>query len=340
MNSIVVVVALCVFWYGDIVVTALEPDTEDIGDPDPLSMPLITDKGAPLVAMLDTKSINRKMKIYIQTLMRNTVKNYEKEQTQRSFETLLEGNSTVEFFRNITLQEINDVLKEKGQDQLINPVRNEGESKQDCADIVKSNRKAKSGVYFIFPDKKTAVRVYCNMNTVHDAWTIIQRRLDGTENFQRTWKDYENGFGNPYGEYWIGENSTRLSHSNKHIHILTSRGRYELRIYLTDLSNTEKYAVYKTFIVGDAASKYKLTVGNYSGNAGDYMAYNNGNKFSTKDQDNDDFLGAAWAMAYGPWWHKSCCYSSLNRKFNHNLYWKSFSDHSAKTSVMMIRKLL
>ncbi|XP_071142646.1 angiopoietin-2-like [Mytilus edulis] len=173
MNSTVMVIAFCVFLYGDTFVTSLDTDTEYIGDPDSLSMPLITDKGAPLVAMLDIKSINRKMKIYIQKLMRNTVKNYEKEQTQRMFKTLLEGNYTVEFFRNITLQEINDVLTAKGQDQLINLYRNEGESKQDCGEIVKSNPKAKSGVFLIFPDKKTAVRVYCNMNTVHDGWTII-----------------------------------------------------------------------------------------------------------------------------------------------------------------------
>ena len=55
---------------------------------------------------------------------------------------------------------------------------------------------------------------------------------------------------------------------NKHIHSLTSSGTYELKIDLTDLSHTKKYAVYKTFVVGDAASKYKLTVGDYSGNAG------------------------------------------------------------------------
>lgn len=38
---------------------------------------------------------------------------------------------------------------------------------------------------------------------------------------------------------------------------------------MVDTNNNKKYAVYKTFIIGDAASKYKLTVGGYSGNAGD-----------------------------------------------------------------------
>lgn len=57
---------------------------------------------------------------------------------------------------------------------------------------------------------------------------------------------------------------------NKHIHSMTSNGRYELRIDLTDQSYTKKYAVYKMFVVGDAASKYKLTIAGYSGDAGNY----------------------------------------------------------------------
>ncbi|VDI46720.1 Hypothetical predicted protein, partial [Mytilus galloprovincialis] len=173
----------------------------------------------------------------------------------------------------------------------------EGERKRDCGEIAKSNRKATSGVYTIFPDKRTSMRVSCNMDTVHDAWTIIQRKLEGTVNFQRTWKDYENGFGDPSGEYWIG---------NKHIHSLTSSGKCELKIDLTDLANTKKFAVYKTFLVGDAASKYKLTIGEYSGNAGDKMAYHNGMKFSTIDQDNDENKDRSFAKMSGAWWHNNC----------------------------------
>ncbi|XP_071144226.1 fibrinogen-like protein A [Mytilus edulis] len=327
MNSINLVVALCLSWYGDILVTALDSDTKNIGEQDSLSMPLITDKGAPLVAMLDTKSINRKIKVYIQKLMRNTVQNYEKEQIQRMLKTFLEEKSTVEFFRNITLQEINDVLSEKGQDRLVDSVSIEGERKRDCGEIAKSNRKARSGVYTIFPDKRTSMRVSCNMDTVHDAWTIIQRKFEGTVNFQRTWKDYENGFGDPSGEYWIG---------NKHIHSLTSSGKCELKIDLTDLANTKKFAVYKTFLVGDAASKYKLTIGEYSGNAGDKMAYHNGMKFSTIDQDNDENKDQSWAKMYSAWWHNNCCLSGLN---NSTLYWSPFKPQTLKRSVMMIRKL-
>lgn len=54
---------------------------------------------------------------------------------------------------------------------------------------------------------------------------------------------------------------------------------------------------------------YNLTVGGYSGNASDALAYHNGKKFFTRDNDNDyncaqNFLGA--------WWYDNCFTSSLN----------------------------
>lgn len=50
---------------------------------------------------------------------------------------------------------------------------------------------------------------------------------------------------------------------------MTSNGKYELRVDMVDKNYNKRYAVYKNFIVGDAASKYILIVGGYSGNAGE-----------------------------------------------------------------------
>lgn len=33
---------------------------------------------------------------------------------------------------------------------------------------------------------------------------VIQRRFNGKINFNRTWKDYEYGFGTINGEHWLG----------------------------------------------------------------------------------------------------------------------------------------
>ena len=41
---------------------------------------------------------------------------------------------------------------------------------------------------------------------------LFQRRLDGSVDFYRNWKDYKTGFGNVNGEFWIGtDNSLYLA---------------------------------------------------------------------------------------------------------------------------------
>lgn len=76
----------------------------------------MTDKGAPLVAMLDTKIMNREIKIYLQTLMRDTFQNYVQELIQGILKTPLEDCSTTDCFRNITMQELTE--------KLVNPTQN------------------------------------------------------------------------------------------------------------------------------------------------------------------------------------------------------------------------
>lgn len=69
-------------------------------------------------------------------------------------------------------------------------------------------------------------------------WTVIQRRQDGSVNFDRSWKEYKEGFGDLHTEYWLG---------NEHIHDLSGQGNYTLRIDLEDWSGKHKHAVYQSF---------------------------------------------------------------------------------------------
>lgn len=92
LNSIIIVVALCVTWYGITSVTAFKSDTKDIGNEDPLSIPLIDDNGAPLDAILDTNTINRNIKVYIKTLMKNIIQSSMQEQFEGTFKISLEKN--------------------------------------------------------------------------------------------------------------------------------------------------------------------------------------------------------------------------------------------------------
>ena len=64
------------------------------------------------------------------------------------------------------------------------------------------NRK-KSGVYAIsdfWGYKCSEVHGYCDTMTAGGGWLVIQRRKDGSEDFNRNWVEYEDGFGSLTGE--------------------------------------------------------------------------------------------------------------------------------------------
>ena len=104
------------------------------------------------------------------------------------------------------------------------------------------------------------MRVLCDMTTDGGGWTVFQRRLDGSVDFYRGWKSYKNGFGNPNGEVWLG---------NDNLHRLTAAGDVTLRVELEDFGGDSRYAEYTTFKVADEGDKYRLLIGGYSGTAGD-----------------------------------------------------------------------
>ena len=45
---------------------------------------------------------------------------------------------------------------------------------------------------------------------------VIQRRVNGRENFRRSWSEYANGFGSPDGEFWIGQPTVLCHRFLKH----------------------------------------------------------------------------------------------------------------------------
>jgi len=97
------------------------------------------------------------------------------------------------------------------------------------------------------------------MDTDGGGWTVFQRREDGSVDFYRYWTDYQQGFGHPSGEFWLGLDK---------IHRLT-RTASQLRIDLQDFQGNSRHARYSSFSVGDSASRYALSVSGYSGTAGD-----------------------------------------------------------------------
>lgn len=119
-NTVLKIIVYCIFLHSVSLgyVTSLSSDTGGNGNEDPLSIPLINDNRAPLVAMLDTNTINRRMKSYITTITKNMIKNTLKGHIQDIIRTSLEENSTIDLIRNITLQELHDVLKDQVQGKV------------------------------------------------------------------------------------------------------------------------------------------------------------------------------------------------------------------------------
>ena len=130
--------------------------------------------------------------------------------------------------------------------------------KKNCAEFYKSGQ-IKSGVYTIDPDGSGAsFDVFCDQTTAGGGWTVIQKRLDGSVNFNRGWNDYKRGFGNLNGEYWLGlDKMNRLTKTNRTIS--------KLRVMLQDWKGKTAYAEYDFFAVSNEKTKYKLSLGNYSG---------------------------------------------------------------------------
>ena len=56
-----------------------------------------------------------------------------------------------------------------------------------------------SGVYTIQPLGGQALNVYCEM-TAEGGWTVIQKRHDGSVDFDQLWQAYQKGFGSLNGK--------------------------------------------------------------------------------------------------------------------------------------------
>uniref|UniRef100_A0A8C0DIL1 Angiopoietin-2 n=1 Tax=Balaenoptera musculus TaxID=9771 RepID=A0A8C0DIL1_BALMU len=211
---------------------------------------------------------------------------------------------------------------------------------RDCAEAFKSGLTT-SGIYTLtFPNSTEEIKAYCDMETAGGGWTVIQRREDGSVDFQRTWKEYKVGFGNPSGEHWLG---------NEFVSQVTNQKRYVLKIHLKDWEGNEAYSLYDHFYLSSEELNYRIHLKGLTGTAGKISSISQpGNDFSTKDTDNDKCICKCSQMLTGGWWFDACGPSNLNgmyypqrqntNKFNGIkwYYWKG-SGYSLKATTMMIR---
>ena len=176
-----------------------------------------------------------------------------------------------------------------------------------------SRRPKESGVYVIpniCRDDHLEVEAYCDTINGGGGWLVVQRRQDGSVDFNRTWVEYEDGFGELSGEFWYGLRA---------LHCLTGQGGWEMRMDVKLVDGTKLFFQYEQFGVASAKDKYKVTVGGFQGTTTDPMVWHNEMNFTTKDSDNDRWHkncaidNSHYTKPTGGWWYNAC--HSIN--FNH-----------------------
>ncbi|XP_052809264.1 fibrinogen-like protein 1 [Mya arenaria] len=221
----------------------------------------------------------------------------------------------------------------------------------DCLDAFNHGETA-DGIYSIQPIGGQQTTAWCDM--ANGGWTVIQRRMDGSENFERLWAEYAAGFGSRGGEYWLGLNT---------IHLLTSVSsslEIELEAWPGEPTLTD-YERYTNFSVGSEASNFTLHVGGIilsndsciSMYESPLIDYQNGRPFSTEDREAGNSSDLCSWNTRGPWWHAYDCFPlSLNgvyfvdgyynttRWLYEGIAWHKCWDYtySLKTSVMKIKR--
>lgn len=178
---------------------------------------------------------------------------------------------------------------------------------------------------------------YCD-NSSGTTYLVIQRRQDGSVNFVRNWTQYEQGFGNVYGEFWFG---------NWYISQLTASTWWLIRFDLWDWAGVYGWSQYANFSIGVATNNYVLTtaLGAFTGNATENMYGEQGMQFTTFDQDHDNCGTCNCAVQQsGAWWYNTCGWANLNGVYNstvtnQGIYWANWHGwgYSLKKTEMKIR---
>ncbi|XP_036410154.1 angiopoietin-related protein 4 [Megalops cyprinoides] len=199
-----------------------------------------------------------------------------------------------------------------------------------------------SGVYTVQPVGSQPFEVFCEMTT-EGGWTIIQRRQDGSVDFDQLWQAYQNGFGNLNGEFWLGLEKIRS---------LTKDGDYVLQVQLSDWKEDTQSIRYSFRLDGEENS-YALHLKEASAGTLESALSTepSGLPFSTLDRDNDQKADTNCAkLLSGGWWFSNCGRSNLNGRYFLNqppkqrhqrkqgVFWKTWRGryYPLKTTVMKI----
>ncbi|XP_078082081.1 fibrinogen-like protein 1-like protein [Mustelus asterias] len=200
---------------------------------------------------------------------------------------------------------------------------------KDCSGV-----RGRSGLHVIKPYRSPLLVVYCDMKTDGGGWTMIQRNNKGSKiTWTEYWTAYKYGFGNILREHWLG---------NEYIYKIISQGNYKIKFLLRDRHNRARVANYDSFAVGNEINGYSLSLGRYTGNAGNAMigtlktGVHDNMKFSTFDRDQDLSRSNCARSSGGGFWFNSCYRVNLNTK--RSIYWYGLCSHgNCRSSQILIK---
>ncbi|XP_058959423.2 angiopoietin-related protein 7-like [Pocillopora verrucosa] len=231
---------------------------------------------------------------------------------------------------------LEEILKELTQLQFEVKILTENRTlvrSRNCAELYKSGRRI-SGVYTIDPDGSGAFNVYCDQTTANGGWTVIQKRMDGSVDFNRTWNEYKHGFGNLVGEFWLG-----LDKINR---LTRNKTKNKLRVDLGVTTGKTVHPEYDWFGIGNETAKYQLYIGNITNAtvSSDSLGPHRNLVFGTWDRDPVDCAergGRGWWYGNGI---KCTDLSNLNgiyprcgRNTSAEIHWAELDQTSAKGSA-------
>ena len=131
------------------------------------------------------------------------------------------------------------------------------------------------GVYEIYPDGKNKISAYCDMSSGgHTRLMAKFARLTGE--FNKSWAEYKNGFGNLSWNHWIGL---------ENMYQLTNRKKMNLFV---ELRSNDFNTTYTNFYIDSEENLFKINFDNsLNDNLANFSINLNGKNFSTFDRDND-----------------------------------------------------